>query len=169
MKNFYEIENVLEIETQPIFDNWYAWRVTKQNLDVLPYGSYINNKNEIIINEPLSRIHTSNFNIHNDYYLYLKSFKEDNYFGILHKDVLDELLEKVKKVNELYGVKKRRKPLNGETFYYISSETNGTFDYFSDYWHDLKNDNELFNSGNCFLDKEECIKKLEKIKSIIKE
>lgn len=169
MEDLYLKENVLEIETQPVFDNWYAWRVTKQNLDVLPYGSYINKKNEIIVNEPLSRMHTNDFNIHNDYYLYLKSFKEDNYFGILHKDVLDELLEKVKKINELYGVKRRRKPEKDEKYYYINNSLIDGFEYEEAFWKETELEEKMFENNNCFLNKKECIEKLKKIKNILKE
>lgn len=168
MEDFYLKEDVLEIETQPVFDNWYAWRVKKQNTDVLPYGSYINRENEIIVNEAISRMSSKDFSIINSYVLFLKTGKKDDYFGIVHIDSLDILLRKIEEINELYGVKRRRKPRYGEEFYYISLDSKG-FDYFSDFWHDERNDNELFDNGNCFLDKKECIEKLEKIKNILKE
>ena len=169
MKDVYLKENVLDIEIKQIFDVWHAWRVRKQNTDVLPYGSYIDDKNKIIVDEDISRMSSKDFGIINNYFLFLKTDEKDDYFGIVHIDSLDMLFRKIEEINELYGIKRRRKPNYGEEFFYISSETDGTFDYFSDFWHDERNDNELFDNGNCFLDKKECIEKLEKIKNILKE
>lgn len=168
MEDFYLKEDVLDIEIKQIFDAWHAWRVRKQNTDILPYGSYIDDKNKIIVNEDISRMRSKDFGIINNYFLFLKTDEKDNYFGIVHIDSLDKLLRKIEEINELYGIKRRRKPRYGEEFYYISLDSKG-FDYYSDFWHDEVGDIDLFNSDNCFLDEKECIEKLEKIKNILKE
>lgn len=169
MEDFYLKEDVLDIEIKQIFDNWHAWRVKKQNTDVLPYGSYIDDKNKIIVNEAISRMSSKDFGIVNNYFLFLKTDEKDDYFGIVHIDSLDMLLRKIEEINELYGVKRRRKPNYGEEFYYIYTNSRGNFDYYSDFWNDTTGDIDMFDNNNCFLSEDECIEKLKKIKNILKE
>ena len=169
MEDFYLKEDVLDIEIKQIFDAWHAWRVRKQNTDVLPYGSYIDDKNKIIVDEDISRMSSKDFGIINNYFLFLKTDEKDDYFGIVHIDSLDKLLRKIEEINELYGIKKRRKPLNGETFYYIIISNEGYPECCKEIYTDTELDNDYYINNNCFLNKEECLKKIEKIKSIMKE
>ena len=72
-----EKEKVLEIEFQPVWDKW-AWRVVKQNEEVLKRDNFIDKKIEVM-------------------------------YGIISICTAEEkalIEEKVKAINEKYGIKK---------------------------------------------------------------
>lgn len=121
-----EKEKVLEIEFQPVWDNW-AWKVTKNKLDPGFEFEYLKNSNANIIR--------LNFGfVIDDRYLINDSEKE-------------KLEKSIKSINEKYGVAKRWRAENEGYYYYIHS------DYFLTVFaidHRFTDDNNRYEAGNYF-------------------
>lgn len=117
-----EKEKVLEIEFQPVWDKW-AWRVVKQNEEVLKRDNFIDKKIEVM-------------------------------YGIISICTAEEkalIEEKVKAINEKYGIKKRWRAEEDNEYYYIDSE----FSIRSDNDNYVISDNNKYMNGNYFRTKEQ--------------
>ena len=121
-----EKEKVLEIEFQPVWDNW-AWKVTKNKLDPGFEFEYLKNSNANIIR--------LNFGfVIDDRYLINDSEKE-------------KLEKSIKSINEKYVIAKRWRAENEGYYYYIHS------DYFLTVFaidHRFTDDNNRYEAGNYF-------------------
>ena len=121
-----EKEKVLEIEFQPVWDNW-AWKVTKNKLDPGFEFEYLKNSNANIIR--------LNFGfVIDDRYLINDSEKE-------------KLEKSIKSINEKYEIAKRWRAENEGYYYYIHS------DYFLTVFaidHRFTDDNNRYEAGNYF-------------------
>ena len=121
-----EKEKVLEIEFQPVWDNW-AWKVTKNKLDPGFEFEYLKNSNANIIR--------LNFGfVIDDRYLINDSEKE-------------KLEKSIRSINVKYGIKKRWRAENEGYYYYIHS------DYFLTVFaidHRFTDDNNRYEAGNYF-------------------
>ena len=138
-------ETVLEIDFQPVFDKW-AWRISKQDEDILPRGIF----------------EDKNLKVATDYkpeykkeinYLYVKGvFSEhDNDIDICSTEEKALLEEKVKAINEKYGIKKRWRANFGGEYCFIDDNFSIKWDRDKEYFVD----NRKYENGNYFETKTE--------------
>ncbi len=158
-----EIENVLEVEFIPIWDNNFVWKITKQNEDILKIGDF----KDINLNVYSS----SNYDYIKDTdTLYIKG-EDTNYYyncGIYKFCTLreKELIEdKIKKINEKYGIVKRWRADRDRRYYFIDDE----FTVQCSIEENLSLDSNRYEIGNYFRTLEQAEEYIEKIKSILKE
>jgi len=143
-----EKEKVLEIETQEVFDK-IAIRIKYQNFEVLKRGKF---KDEEIIVE--SACAPDYINLNNKLYIQGEVESGDNRVFLVDKEDLKNILEKVNKINEKYGIPKRWRAEKNNRYYTIFGEN-----------IEKKSlaDNKFYNLGNYFKTKEEAQKVKEEL------
>ena len=143
-----EKEKVLEIETQEVFDK-VAIRIKYQNFEVLKRGKF---KDEEIIVE--SACAPDYINLNNKLYIQGEVESGDNRVFLIDKEDLKNILEKVNKINEKYGIPKRWRAKENDFYYTIFGEN-----------IEKKSlaDNKFYNLGNYFKTKEEAQKVKEEL------
>lgn len=134
-----EKETVLEIEFMPVWDKW-AWRITKQNEEVLKRNNFKDKELNV------ASSHSPCFE---ESFLFVKGVSRC-YDGIINICTSEEKVlieDKVKAINEKYGIKKRWRAENEGYYYYIHS------DYFLTVFaidHRFTDDNNRYEAGNYF-------------------
>ena len=143
-----EKEKVLEIETQEVFDK-VAIRIKYQNFEVLKRGKF---KDEEIIVE--SACAPDYINLNNKLYIQGEVESGDNRVFLIDKEDLKNILEKVNKINEKYGIPKRWRAKENDCYYTIFGENS-----------EKKSlaDNKFYNLGNYFKTQEEAQKVKEEL------
>jgi hypothetical protein F3_00887 len=111
-----EIENVLEVEFKEIWDDNFAWRITKQNEDILERGRF--GDYDLGVNSTYYPDFSTGVNI-----LYIRGTNEDsdgriNICTTERKEIIEK---KVKAINEKYGIIKKWRAIRRERYYYINS------------------------------------------------
>ena len=143
-----EKEKVLEIEYQEVFDK-VAVRIKYQNLEVLKRGEFYDE--EIRVESFLVPEY-----IKDDNKLYVQGEEQskDSRIFLIDKEDLKKILEIVNKINEKYGIPKRWRADDGDTYYYIGSggEVWSTEEISSD------EDDDNYKLGNYFVTDEEARK-----------
>ena len=149
-----EKENVLEIEFQPVFDKW-AWRITKQNEEILKRNNF---KDEELNVESFRS--PEFFSLANKLFIKGSAKSRDDNISICNQEEKALIEEKVKTINEKYGVKKRWRAEKGSYYYFIDHELeiNDKIDC------RYKFDNEMYENGNYFQTTEEAEEYAEYIK-----
>lgn len=152
-------KNVLELEYEKVFD-MVAIRVKYQNCDILKRGRFEDENLRVrSINAPdyLSGSGTL--------YIQGEVKREDNRVILVSEDDANKIKQKVKEINNRYGIEERWRAERGRGYYYIDSEcaTFGTYDY------RCNEDNIRYELGNYFRTEEDAEKALEKIKQIFNE
>ena len=114
-----EIENVLEVEFIPIWDDNFVWKITKQNEDILKIGEFKDSNLNVYSSSNYDYIKDTNT-------LYIKGEDTDCYYncGVYKFCTLKEkelIEEKVKLINEWYGIIKKWRAKRQEKYYYINS------------------------------------------------
>lgn len=109
-----EKETVLEIEFQPVFDKW-AWKVTKQDEEILKRGYFLDKDIKV----------ESTFRpefVTKKEKLYIRGIDELNDISINICTIEEKALieEKVKAINEKYGISKRWRAKYGKIYYYMN-------------------------------------------------
>ena len=107
-----EKETILEIEFQPVFDKW-AWRISKQNEEILERNNFKDEELDV------ASSHSPCFE---ESFLFVKGLRRC-YDGIINICTSEEktlIEEKVKAINEKYGIKKRWRAKYGYCYYYIN-------------------------------------------------
>jgi len=135
-----EKENVLEIEFQPVFDKW-AWRVTKQNEEIL--GGNVFKDEELNVESfesPEFRKTENKLFIKG----YIRTYEHNIQICTAEEKALIE--EKVKAINEKYGIKKRWRGKYNEIYCYIDE----FFEIKTAYERETEKDNERYKAGNYF-------------------
>jgi hypothetical protein len=147
-------ENVLEIEFQPVFDKW-AWRITKQNEEILKRNNF---KDEELNVESFRS--PEFFSLANKLFIKGSAKSRDDNISICNQEEKALIEEKVKTINEKYGVKKRWRAEKGSYYYFIDHELeiNDKIDC------RYKFDNEMYENGNYFQTTEEAEEYAEYIK-----
>lgn len=142
-----EKETVLEIEFQPVFDKW-AWTITKQNEDILIRNVFKDEELNVESFESQEFIKRETESI-----LYIRGFSKngDNDIQICTSEEKTLIEEKVKAINEKYGIKKRWRAENDETYYHINEHFE--VDWFRD--NRLPGTNKNYENGNYFQTKHE--------------
>ena len=143
-----EKEKVLEIESQEVFDK-VAVRIKYQNFEVLKRGEF---KDEEIIVE--SACVPDYINLNNKLYIQGEAESVDNRIFLVDKEDLKNILEKVNKINEKYGIPKRWRAEENDCYYTIFGEN-----------IEKKSlaDDKFYNLGNYFKTKEEAQKVKEEL------
>ena len=149
-----EKETVLEIEFQPVWDKW-AWKITKQNEEILERNVFKDKElNVESFKSPEFRKTESK--------LFIKGYakKDDDNIQICTTEEKALIEIKVKAINKKYGIKKRWRAENDETYYHINEHFE--VDWFRD--NRLPGTNKNYENGNYFRTKEEAEEYAEYIK-----
>ena len=135
-----EKETVLEIEFQPVWDKW-AWRITKQNEEILKRGEFKDSKINI------RSIYFSDFK-EDEEILFIKGTSKhmDDKINICTTEEKEIIERKVKAINEKYGIKKRWRAKYNEIYCYIDE----FFEIKTVYERETEKDNERYKVGNYF-------------------
>ena len=151
-------ENVLEIKFERIFDKW-GMRITYQNFDVLERGIFIDSDIKI----------SSNYNLwYNrfDNWLYIlgKNIEKDDIIAIVTDEEKEIIENKVKLINEKYGIKKRWRAKEGDIYFFILNGmfTIGKVREDGTYIHNTR-----YKLGNYFKTKELAEEKVKEIKELL--
>ena len=149
-----EKEKVLEIEFQPVFDKW-AWRVIKQNGNILKRGEFYD--------EELNVKSLAGFCFDNvTKELFIKGNKKeyDDCIEICTTEEKALIEEKVKAINEKYGIKKRWRAGIKEEYYLMYSD----YSVIKDEDCYTKIDTARYDFGNYFKTENEALEYAEYIK-----
>lgn len=140
-----EKETVLEIEFQPVFDKW-AWRITKQNEEILKRGEFKDSKINI------RSIYFSDFK-EDEEILFIKGISKhmDDKINICTTEEKEIIERKVKAINEKYGIKKRWRANFGGEYCFIDDNFSIKWDRDKEYFVD----NRKYENGNYFQTTEE--------------
>ena len=144
-----EKENVLEIEILKINDEWSVGYITYQNEEVLKREIFVDTKLEVYSNDNPTYYYPSDI-----LYILGRMKSGDKTPFIIPNNCLDKLKEKVRLINEKYGISKRWRAERGGKYHYIDncgyiSESHENSSFF---------DNERYKEGNYFKTKELSIK-----------
>ena len=150
-----ERETVLEIEFKELWDNQWAWKITKQNEIILERNEFENPQLQVFSNGyPWFDKYMNRLFIRGDYE------KNDDHIKHCTTEEKEKIEKKVRLINKKYGIKKRRKARKGEKYWFINSSFN--VDYCIE---NSKNINKSrYNVGNCFSTIEEAEKYAEYMK-----
>ena len=148
-----EKEKVLEIETQEVFDK-IAIRIKYQNFEVLKRGKF---KDEEIIVE--SAYAPDYINLNNKLYIQGEVESGDNRIFLVDKEDLKNILEKVNKINEKYGIPKRWRAEKEKEYFFVTGTSEITID--EEYYNEA--DNARYELGNYFKTEEEAEKVKEEL------
>jgi hypothetical protein len=152
-----EVENVLELEYQEVFDK-VAVRIKYQNEEVLKRDNFIDEKIGV------ASISSPDFHMVN---LYIRgsNVNMDDYCELITKEKAEEIKEKVHKINEKYGIRKRWRAKSNCFYYYVdsTSKVGSCRDFY------VSVDDERYEIGNYFKTKKEAENVAKKIEQIFKE
>ena len=149
-----EKENVLEIEFQPVFDKW-AWIVVKQNEEILIRNEFIDKElNVESFRSP------EFFPLKNKLFIRGCAKSWDDNISICSQEEKTLIEEKVKAINEKYGVKKRWRANFGGEYCFIDDNFSIKWDRDKEYFVD----NRKYENGNYFQTTEEAKEYAEYIK-----
>lgn len=140
-----EKETVLEIEFIPVWDKW-AWRITKQDEEILKRNEFIDKElNVESFRSPEFLL------LKNKLFIRGSSKRCDDNISICSQEEKALIEEKVKTINEKYGIKKRWRAEEDNEYYYIDSE----FSIRCDNDNYVIPDNNKYMNGNYFRTKEQ--------------
>jgi len=151
-----EKEKVLEIEFQPVWDKW-AWRITKQNEEILKRNNF---KDEELNVESFESQEFRKMGIKSVLFIRGYSKKGDNDIQICTTEEKALIEEKVKSINEKYGIKKRWRANKYEHYYFLGN----IFEICESTEMGFVEDIERYRDGNYFRTKEEAEEYREYIK-----
>ena len=158
LKTFFNVtekEEVLKIESQEVFDS-VAFRIVYQNEEVLKRGEFKDYKINVF---SAGRIG------YYDIFFYIRGSKKDSDSEafVVSKEVFKDIENKVRMINEKYGIKKEWRAEKGGEYFYV----NYCFKVcqVSDLYTDI--DNNFYTAGNYFKTREEAKKMAEKFKKVI--
>ena len=141
-----EKEKVLEIEFQKVWDNKWAWKIIKNEIDFKNTGV------EIVL-------HHIKINCANKEKLYLfdnwlAEWELIDSYTLIDLDLKIDIQDFVNYINKKYGIPKRWRAQAENLFYYITSDGDIESDY-----EDFSDENtDIYNLGNYFQTKEEAEK-----------
>ena len=138
-------ENVLEIEFQPVWDKW-AWRVTKQNVDILKRGKLRDEELKVY-----SVIMPQYFKNIEKLAIWGENCDADKNINICTAEEKALIEEKVKAINEKYGIKKRWRANKYDYYHFLGN----VFEIRESVEMGFVEDNERYKDGNYFRTKEE--------------
>jgi hypothetical protein F3_00887 len=140
-----EKETVLEIEFQPVWDKW-VWKIIKQNEDILERNVF---KDEELNVESFRS--PEFLSLQKKFFIKGSEKSRDDDISICNQEEKALIEEKVKAINEKYGITKRWRAEKGKIYYYIDSVLDISIS--TEYHYAL--DNVCYERGNYFRTKEE--------------
>lgn len=150
-------KDVLKLEFAGVFDR-VACRVLYQNEKVLKRGKF--EDKEIGV---LSQCHPSFFNKN----LFIRGVDEgaDNQCFLVSKEEAELIKDRVKAINEKYGIKERWRAEENQCFWYvdIDCEAEKTSELF------LNTDARLYQNGNYFKTREQAEEACRRVKEVLKQ
>lgn len=150
-------EDVIKIESQEVFDS-VAFRIVYQNEEVLKRGEFKDYKINVFSGGRIG---------YYDNFFYIRGSKKDSDSEafVVSKEQFKEIENKVKLINEKYGIEKRWRAGKGGVYFYVNNdlEVNRIVD---DYY---SGDNSLYKAKNYFKTREEAEKVAEKFRKILEE
>lgn len=149
-----EKETVLEIEFMPVWDKW-AWKITKQNEDILKRGTFRDYNIGVTSTCFPDFCNSENF-------LCIRGacdYKDDE-INICSSEEKTLIEEKVKAINEKYGIVKRWRAGNEESYYLIHTD----FSVERDKEYYTVTDNKRYEFGNYLKSREEALEYAEYMK-----
>lgn len=152
-----EKETVLEIEFISVWDKW-AWRIIKQNKEIFKRGEF---KDDDI---NVRSVYFPDFN-EDEKILFIRGTSKhiDDKINICETEEKSLIEEKVKAINEKYGIKKRWRVKDKEDYYLILSD----FSIVKDVEKYTTVDDNRNNIGNYFYTKEEALECSEYLKKCL--
>ena len=138
-----EKETVLEIEFMPVWDKW-AWKITKQNEEILERNNFKDEELDV------ASSHSPCFE---ESFLFVKGLRRC-YDGIINICTSEEktlIEEKVKAINEKYGIKKRWRADKYKYYHFLGN----VFEICESVEMGFVEDIERYRDGNYFRTKEE--------------
>lgn len=145
-------ENVLEVEFIELWNNYFAWKISYQNEEILPLGCFADDELKVyscinvFYNLDLDELYIKGKMTEEDY-------KTNNYnFCTLKKKNLIE--DKIRKINEKYGIKKRWRAEIYEDYHFLDD----VFEIQESVEMGVEEDIERYKNGNYFRTKEEAEK-----------
>ncbi len=155
-------EKVLEIKITKINDDWSVGEIVYQNTDILRRGTFYDDELNISSHKQPD-LKT------NKLYIWGEREYADNEIFRIPNFRIEFLVERIEKLNEKYGVKKRWKAIKECEYYYIDkSDITYQLDIFCTIEYNTERDQENYTIGNYFKTYEEAEEKLIKIKAILK-
>nr|DAX94152.1 MAG TPA: hypothetical protein [Caudoviricetes sp.] len=135
-----EKETVLEIEFQPVFDKW-SWRIIKQDEEILKRNEFLDKELNV------ESFRSPEFlSLKNKLYIRGSEKRLDDNISICNQEEKELIEEKVKAINEKYGIKKRWRGKYNEIYCYIDE----FFEIKTVYERETEKDNERYKVGNYF-------------------
>ena len=144
-----EKETVLEIAFMPIWDKW-AWKIIKQNEEVLVRDVFLD-KEIGVMSDGGSPDFVKDTN-----YLFIRGFSktEDNKINICSSEEKALIEDKVKAINEKYGILKRWRANKYDHYHFLGN----VFEIQESVEMGFVEDIERYQDGNYFRTKEEAEK-----------
>lgn len=136
-----EKETVLEIEFKELWDNDFAWKIVKQNEEILKRNEFIDKELNV------ESFRSPEFlSLKNKLYIRGNEKRLDDNISICSSEEKALIEEKVKAINEKYGIKKRWRGKYNEIYCYIDE----FFEIKTVYEREIEKDNERYKVGNYF-------------------
>ena len=141
-----EKENVLEIEFKEVWDDKWAWKITKNNLDFKNTGGEIVSEDIKIICSYRESLYLLNN--------WLVEWEMLDNWSLVNSNQKTEIEKFVKYINSTYGIPKRWRGEKGEAYYFLNSrgEISATVE------EGIPTDTHFFEQGNYFKSKKEAEK-----------
>lgn len=151
-------EDVLKIEFEKVFDRW-GMRIVYQDFNVLKRGVFTDSDIKVSSN------YIVEYDKINDWlYILGKSSDKDGNIIVVTNEEKEIIEDKVKRINEKYGIEKRwRAEKNG--IYYFILNSDFCIDYDCDMYTEY--DDKRYKIGNYFRTEELAKDKLNKIKELL--
>lgn len=151
-------DNVLEVEFERVFDLW-GMKIVYQNFNVLKRGLFIDSNIKV----------SSNYNIEYDrinnwLYVLGKNDSNDDNIIIVTDEEKEIIEDKIKKINEKYGVEKRWRAEKEGKYYFIVAS-----DFYIEEDYDIRDniDDNRYEIGNYFETEEKAKEKVREIHKIL--
>ena len=141
-----EKEKVLEIEFKELWDNNFAWKIVKQNEEILKRNEFIDKE----LNVESFRL-PEFLSLKNKLYIRGSEKRRDNDIQICTSEEKALIEEKVKAVNEKYGITKRWRANKYAHYHFLGN----VFEIQESVEMGFVEDIERYRDGNYFRTKEE--------------
>ncbi len=141
-----EKEKVLEIEFKEVWDNKWAWKIIKNEVD------FKNTGGEIVLHH--IKITCADKEVLYVFDNWLVEWELIDNYTLINSDLKTDIQDFVNYINKKYGIPKRWRAQAGNLFYYITSDGDIESDY-----EDLSDENmDMYNLGNYFKTEKEAQK-----------
>ena len=152
------IKDVLKVEFERIFDKW-GMKIVYQDFDILKRGEF--NDSDIKVS---SKYEIEYYKTNNLLYILGKDTDEDSKIIFVNNKEKEIIENKVKLINEKYGIKKRWRAKEGDIYFFILNGmfTIGKVCEDGTYIHNIR-----YKLGNYFKTKELAEEKVKEIKELL--